>query len=97
MIVASPSLALDSWEQASGIDLKQGDLCREVRGVARRTVTVLEAFFAKTVDLATNDPHTGVLGADIVILATPVRTIVWDVRRDRATSSARNCRDGYGQ
>lgn len=58
------------------LDLKQGELCREVRGVARRTVTVLEAFFAEAVDLATNDPHTGVLGADIVILATPVRTIV---------------------
>lgn len=58
------------------LDLKQGALCREVRGVARRTATVLEAFFAEAVDLATNDPHTGVLGADIVILATPVRTIV---------------------
>ncbi len=58
------------------LDLKQGNLCREVRGVARRTATVLDAFFAEAVDLATNDPHTGVLGADIVILATPVRTIV---------------------
>jgi len=58
------------------LDLKQGGLCREVRGVARRTATVLDAFFAEAVDLATNDPHTGVLGADIVILATPVRTIV---------------------
>ncbi len=58
------------------MDLTQGKLCREVRGVARRTDTVLEAFFAGAVDLATNDVHTGVLGADIVILATPVRTIV---------------------
>jgi prephenate dehydrogenase len=44
--------------------------------VARRTATVLEAFFAGAVDLATNDLHTGVMGADIVVLATPVRTIV---------------------
>ena len=58
------------------MDLVQGGLCREVRGVARRTQTVLDAFFAGAVDLATNDPHTGVLGADLVILATPVRTIV---------------------
>jgi prephenate dehydrogenase len=58
------------------MDLVQGKLCREVRGVARRTETVLEAFLAGAVDLATNDPHTGVMGADIVILATPVRTIV---------------------
>ncbi|MCB0089931.1 MAG: prephenate dehydrogenase [Caldilineaceae bacterium] len=58
------------------MDLTRNKLCREVRGVARRTETVLQAFFAGAVDLATNDLHTGVLGADIVILATPVRTIV---------------------
>ena len=58
------------------MDLKNGHLCREVRGVARRTQTVLDAFFAGAVDLATNDLQTGILGADIVILATPVRTIV---------------------
>lgn len=58
------------------MDLMQNNLCREVRGVARRTATVLDAFFAGAVDLATNDIHTGVMGADIVILATPVRTIV---------------------
>jgi prephenate dehydrogenase len=58
------------------MDLSQAELCREVRGVARRTEIVLDAFFAGAVDLATNDLHTGVLGADIVILATPVWTIV---------------------
>jgi prephenate dehydrogenase len=58
------------------MDLKTQGLCREVRGVARRTQTVLDAFFAGVVDLATNDLQTGILGADIVILATPVRTIV---------------------
>lgn len=58
------------------MDLKARQVCREVRGVARRTRTVLDAFFAGAVDLATNDLQTGVLGADIVILATPVRTII---------------------
>jgi prephenate dehydrogenase len=58
------------------MDLVQGKLCREVRGVARRTDTVLAAFFDGAVDLATNDLTTGVMGADIVILATPVRTIL---------------------
>jgi prephenate dehydrogenase len=58
------------------MDLTRNQLCREVRGIARRTETVLEAFFAQAVDLATNDLHTGVIGADLVILATPVRTIV---------------------
>ena len=58
------------------MDLTRNQLCREVRGIARRTETVLDAFFAGAVDLATNDLATGVLGADIVIMATPVRTIV---------------------
>lgn len=62
------------------MDLAQGKHCREVRGVARRTETVLQAFFGGAVDLATNDIATGVMGADIVILATPVRTIVQMVR-----------------
>ena len=58
------------------MDLMQKGACREVRGVARRSQIVLDAFHAGAVDLATNDPHTGVLGADLVILATPVRTII---------------------
>jgi prephenate dehydrogenase len=58
------------------MDLVQGNLCREVRGVAHRTETALRAFFANAVDQATTDLNAGVAGADIVILATPVRTIV---------------------
>lgn len=58
------------------MDLVQGHLCREVRGVARRAETALAAFFENAVDQATTDLQTGVAGADIVILATPVRTIV---------------------
>jgi len=58
------------------MDLIERELCREVRGVARRNRIVLDAFLSGSVDQATNDLHTGVLGADIVILATPVRTIM---------------------
>lgn len=58
------------------MDLMQKEACREVRGVARRSRIVLDAFHSGAVDLATNDPHTGVLGADLVIVATPVRTII---------------------
>ena len=58
------------------MDLVQAKLCREVRGVARRSETALSAFFENAVDQATTDLHTGVAGADVVILATPVRTIV---------------------
>lgn len=58
------------------MDLTRNNLCREVRGVARRSRIVLDAFFEEAVDLATNDIHTGVMGADVVILATPVQTII---------------------
>jgi prephenate dehydrogenase len=58
------------------MDLSAGKFCREVRGVARRTDTVLQAFFSGAVDEVTNDLATGVIGADIVVLATPVRTII---------------------
>lgn len=58
------------------MDLTRNHLCREVRGVAHRAETALRAFFAEAVDQATTDLHTGVAGADVVILATPVRTIV---------------------
>lgn len=58
------------------MDLAQNHLCREVRGVARRTDTLLQAFFSGAVDEATNDLATGIQGADIVVLATPVRHII---------------------
>jgi prephenate dehydrogenase len=58
------------------MDLSENELCREVRGVALRTRVVLDAFFSGAVHLATDDLHTGILGADIVVLATPVRAIV---------------------
>lgn len=58
------------------MDLVRNDLCREVRGVTRSADGALTAFFADAVDQATTDLTTGVAGADIVILATPVRTIV---------------------
>ncbi|MEM7535528.1 MAG: prephenate dehydrogenase [Chloroflexota bacterium] len=58
------------------MDLSQNHLCREVRGVARRTETVMQAFFAEAVNLATDDLETGIQGADIVIFCTPVKTII---------------------
>lgn len=58
------------------MDLKQRNLCREVRGVTRSTSTILRSFHENAVDLATTDLNSGVSGADIVILSTPVRAIV---------------------
>lgn len=58
------------------MDLKRRNLCREVRGVTRNFSTILRAFHEDAVDLATTDLSSGVAGADIVILSTPVRAVV---------------------
>jgi prephenate dehydrogenase len=50
--------------------------CREVVGVARRAETVEAAHQAGLIDRGTTDLVAGVHQADIVILATPVRTIL---------------------
>ncbi len=58
------------------MDLKRRNLCREVRGVTRNFSTILRAFHEDAVDLATTDLSSGVAGADVVILSTPVRAVV---------------------
>jgi len=56
--------------------LRAGGACREVRGVARRPETIAEALARGFVDRGTLDLAEGVRGSDVVVLATPVRTIV---------------------
>ena len=63
------------------IDLKQRNLCREVRGVTRSISTILRSFEENAVDLATTDLSSGVSGADIVILSTPVRAVISTLER----------------
>ena len=50
--------------------------CRRVIGVARRTETVEAASAGGLVDYGTMELEEGVAGADIVVLATPVRVIL---------------------
>ena len=54
--------------------------CREVVGVARRAETAKQAISHGLIDVETTDVEAGVKGADIVVLATPVRTIIEIVR-----------------
>jgi len=56
--------------------LRAGGACREVHGVARRPETIAEALARGFVDGGTLDLAEGVRGSDVVVLATPVRTIV---------------------
>ena len=50
--------------------------CARVIGVARREETIESALSRGLIDDGTTDLATGVQGADIVVLATPVRTII---------------------
>ncbi len=59
---------------------KQRAVCREVIGVARRAETAGEAIAMDAVHRATTDVADGVEGADVIVLATPVRTIVRQIR-----------------
>jgi prephenate dehydrogenase len=56
--------------------LKTNRACREVIGVARRSETAVLAVQRGLVDRASTDLTTAVSEADLVVLATPVRTIV---------------------
>ena len=56
--------------------LKENRSCRWVAGVGRRDETVRQALRAELLDEGTRDLAEGVRNADIVVLATPVRTII---------------------
>jgi prephenate dehydrogenase len=60
--------------------LMERSLCREVVGVARRDETVRQATARGAVHRATTDLADGVAGADVIVLATPVRTILRQIR-----------------
>lgn len=53
--------------------------CRRIVGVARREETISQALNMGIIDAGTLDLETGVRSADIVVLATPVRTIVQEI------------------
>lgn len=59
-----------------GMAMKKNRLSNEVTGVSRRQATLGYALKKKIVDKATNNIVKSVQGADLVILATPVQTIV---------------------
>ena len=56
--------------------LRKRSACREVRGVARREETIREALRRGFIDVGACDLAEGVEQADLIVLATPVRTIL---------------------
>lgn len=59
-----------------GLALKKRVVCREVVGLVRRSEAVRQAKEAGVVDQATMQPELALLEADIIVFATPVRTLV---------------------
>lgn len=66
---------------SAALALKARGLARTVVGVSRRESTLKEAMQAGAVDEATLDLQAGTAGADMVLVATPVRSIVPVVSR----------------
>ena len=56
--------------------LKAQGVCREVVGLVRRGEAIREAEGMGAVDLATTDPDIALQAADIIVFATPARTII---------------------
>ena len=64
-----------------GVALKKRRLARWVVGVARKDDTAKKAVCFNAVDMATKDLKEGVHGADVVILCTPVSTIIEQLKK----------------
>jgi len=72
--IAVVGLGLMGGSMAGALRMRQ--VCQEVIGIAHRPETAAQALERGLVDRATTDLAAGVSNADIVILATPVRTII---------------------
>ena len=67
-----------------GLALRQARVAGEVVGVARRAAIAEEAVARGVVDRATLDATAAAAQSDIVILCTPVRTIIRMNRRENS-------------
>ncbi|MCB0178252.1 MAG: prephenate dehydrogenase/arogenate dehydrogenase family protein [Anaerolineae bacterium] len=63
-----------------GLALKRDTICRQVVGLVRREDAVESALAAGIVDIATTDPAAALRQADIVFFATPVRTMLTQIK-----------------
>ena len=61
------------------MDLTRLKVCREVRGISRSSQTVALGIRKKVIDQGTTRLKSGVAGADIVVLAAPIRSAIWQV------------------
>jgi prephenate dehydrogenase len=57
-----------------GLALRERGLARAIVGIGRRQESLDKALAVGAIDTATLDPADGVRGADLVVLATPIRT-----------------------
>ena len=59
-----------------GLAIKKKGLAREVIGIGRHETSLREAQDIKAIDEGTMDFNKGIVGADLIVLATPVNTIL---------------------
>ena len=63
-----------------GLAIKKRRLAKFVVGVARRKQSAIQAVSRKALDMATLDLKEGVRGADLIILAGPIPTIISQIK-----------------
>ncbi len=61
---------------SNGMALKKNNFAREVIGVSRQHSSLVQALKSRAIDKASHDVRKSVQDADLVILATPVKTII---------------------
>ncbi len=59
-----------------GLAIKKKGLAKEIIGIGHHETSLREAVDVGAIDESTMDLMKGILGADLIILATPVNTIV---------------------
>ncbi len=72
-----------------GLAIKKRGLAKEVIGVGRHETSLREAADLGAIDESTMDLKKGIIGADLIVLATPVNTIL-----DNIDILAKECRRG---
>src|SRR5208282_6316903 len=73
-----------------GLAIKKKGLAREVIGIGRQETSLREATDLGAIDEGTLDFNKGIIGADLIVLATPVNTVL-DIIEILGKENRRGC------
>ena len=85
------------WALRLGLAIKKKGLAREVIGIGRQETSLREAKDLGAIDEGTLDFDKGIIGADLIVLATPVNTVLDIIEILGKGTQARVHHHGFGQ